>query len=148
MSEQNHDYLIFELSKECESANVKVRVSALAVIAEMFKQLGPALKALVLSNNISDSVKTQLESIFSTTSFDPKASSVPRSKRCVVLASKGDDKDSKGGGTLGIEVPRTDLVAILSNDCISRLVSFLPKSMTSLEVHFTYLIRRSVILGE
>lgn len=98
----------------------------------MYKQLGPALKALVLSNTISDSVKTQLESIFSSTAFDPKANSVPRSKRCVVLASKGvgDDKNSIIGG--GIQVPRTDLVVTLSNDCISRLVSVVRIRMTSI----------------
>jgi hypothetical protein len=117
-------------SKECESANVKVRASSLALIGEMYKQLGPALKALVLSNTISDSVKTHLESIFSSTSFDPKANSVPRSKRCVVLASKGAVDDKTSNQALGIEVPRTDLVATLSNDCISRLVSLVFKCIT------------------
>lgn len=98
---------------------MKVKKVALALGAELHIQLGAPFRALSLSLS-EDRTKAALEAVFEDNLFDPNASKVERTRKCLVgKVSLGDDIDT--GPT--IEVPTTDLVGELRKDCVERMVS-------------------------
>jgi len=111
--------------KECANTNIKVRTAALKVVGEMHSQLGPMLKALLNSNtSVEDSVKTQVENKMNLSPMDPAVKTKTWPKRCLVLIKEASDGENAGGdegNSLGIEIPRTDLVANLPPDCLTRM---------------------------
>jgi hypothetical protein len=135
---QNLKY--FSLSKissfqECASTNVKVRTAALGIIGELHKQLGPVFKALVLSDKASGPVKPQIESTIDANPFDPSEKSMPRNKSCIASGSSVPGSSTSGSSEgLGMEIPKTDLVASLPRDCLTNLVRF------TCDFHFFYRI--------
>lgn len=93
----------------------------------MHTQLGPALKALVMSNSgLESSVRTKVESLLISSPFNSTASKVSREKKSFVIddGNNGtDDSESSDLPSAAIEIPKTDLVAILPSKCLSRMVS-------------------------
>ena len=72
-------------SQECESSNAKVRQAALAVVGELYSQLGPLVKAIAISND--QKIKSQLDSLFESIEFDKEAATVNRKRKCIELNS-------------------------------------------------------------
>ena len=71
---------------------------------------------------MTHSLKKQIEKIFET-SFDPSISQVVRPKICVNLpVQKVSSSDTIDQTSIKLEIPKTDLVEILSHDCIGKLV--------------------------
>lgn len=109
--------------KECASSNPKVKNSALELIGQMHSQLGPVVKALIVSkNDIQQPVMDQIESKMNACPMDPNAASIVREKTCLVL-----DKSSSGDGANesdvnAFEITKTDIVAALPSDCIDKMV--------------------------
>lgn len=115
----------FLKSKECENSNPKVRQASISLLEEIYIQIGPPIKALIqslLPDNITSSLKNQIEKVFDST-FDPSASKVIRTKSCITLAPINfSKKGSVQEDQLQIEIPKTDLVASLPENCMTRLV--------------------------
>jgi len=109
--------------KECVEANVKVRKAALALIGEMHTQMGPVLKALVMSNsNLESSARSQVEDLLDSSPYDPGASKIVREKQSFIIESS-NSINTESGSSLDIEIPKTDLVASLPSKCLSRMRS-------------------------
>ncbi len=131
---------------------MKVKNAALELIGEMHSQLGPVVKALLVSSQETDqSVKDQIEKKINSSPLDPGASSCVREKTCLVAGnSEGDEgmgSDSANG--VGFEIPKTDIVASLPSDCITRMVSrykVKQRICTSLQLT-TARIHRNVLTG-
>lgn len=111
--------------QECESTNLKVRKTALAVAGELHLQLGPAFRALILSSCAdSSSAKSQLENVFDENPFDPAASTLERARECVVLQANnvvGSNGEATTASVL-LDLPKMDLPAALPIDCIENMV--------------------------
>jgi len=100
-----------------------VKTAALSLFGELHAQLGPILKAMVLSKIKDDSLKQQIEKKFASCPYDPSASASIRSRKCLVLDEEDDD-DAGGGGasSLGMNIPKTDLLSELPSDILDRMV--------------------------
>ena len=111
--------------KECESSNIKVRKMGMRLVGELHSQLGPVFKALILSGDLSPAVKALVESGIDSSPFDPSAASAERPKTSFCVGSKATGASDGGAegdsSSLGIEIPKLDLVAALPDDCISRM---------------------------
>ena len=110
--------------QECESSNPNVRKIALSVIGDLHSQIGPMFRALALTSCPETSpIKGQLERTFEENPFDNAAARKERSKKCVVLGLNSASKSYGAGATSALLVlPKTDLVASLSADCIEKMV--------------------------
>ena len=102
------------------------------------------VKALIVSNNeIDQSVKDQVEKKINSCTVDPGASAVVRQKTCLIEV-KGIDDDERTGGAgngAGFEIPKTDIVANLPSDCLTRMVRLFLKSVTNLSrLYHIYLL--------
>jgi hypothetical protein len=106
---------------------MKLRNGALTLIGEMHSQIGPMVKALIVANNeIEQSVKDQTDKKIASCPMDPNASSVEREKSCLVLGHGSNNIDGTAtgesdGNGMGFEIPKTDLVASLPSDCMTRM---------------------------
>jgi hypothetical protein len=98
-----------------------VRQASLNLLGELYQQLGPILKSLIQSESgLSESLKTQIDKKLESYTFDSSAASTIRSKKTLIVTeSDGEVKQN----TLGIEIPKSDLVASLSTGCLKRMVS-------------------------
>lgn len=114
-------------TQECETSNPKVRKMALSVAGELHLQLGPVARALILSScDDAGSVKSQLERAFDENPFDAAAAKMERSRACVVLQSNnasGSNDAGAASSTVLLDIPKLDLQASLSSDCIKKMVS-------------------------
>ena len=98
-----------------------MKSAALALFGELHIQLGPVLKVMTLSNIQDDGIKKQVEKKFDSYPHDP-SSSVP-TRRCLV-ADEDEDNEAGVASTLGMEIPKTDLISELPGNIFDRLVSF------------------------
>lgn len=101
-----------------------MRKMTLSVVGDLHSQIGPMFRALVLSSCPETSpIKGQLERTFEENPFDNAAAKMERSKKCVVL---GLNSASESNGAVApsalLVLPKTDLVASLSSDCIEKMV--------------------------
>lgn len=103
-----------------------------------------------MSRNISSTVRSQVESAIDTSSFNPKASSTPRSKRYIISNSREGASESKDTSrdVISIDIPSTDLVETLPKDILAQMVSSLSflllcffKSNLTINDTFVYLRR-------
>lgn len=117
-----HSRPSLHLTKECSSPNVKVRNASLHFVGEIHSQLGPMVRALILANNtVEQSVKDQVINKIESCPMDPKAASVARERSCNIPGQKEKNSNSLGN-QLSIHIPKTDIVACLPSDCITRMV--------------------------
>ena len=109
------------LLKELENSNINVRKAAHSVLGRIHVELGPPFRALMLSS-ASDTIKAAVEAVCADNPFDPRAVNDVRPKRCIILRSSSTD-NGVNNSYQGIEVPKTDLVAELGDDCIAKMGS-------------------------
>lgn len=112
--------------KEFGSNNVKVKRESYALIGLMYQHLGPALKALLLSMTSQSTVKEQLQKCFDENAYDPAIKSANWAKRSIQL-NRTNSSGSEGQSHLSVnlEIPKTDLIASLPKDLLSRMVRLL-----------------------
>jgi len=107
--------------EECGGTNVKIKTAALVLIREMHTQLGPVLKALVMSNSgLESSTRTQVESLLVSSPFDPTSAKASRQRKSFV---EEGSHDGEGLPSLAIDIPKTDLVATLPSKCLTRMAA-------------------------
>ncbi len=102
-----------------------MKAAALSLAGEFHAQLGPIVKAMMMSNVKDDSVKGQLEKKFDSSPFDPSIANSSPTKRCL-HESDDDSAGVEAGGAasaLGMDIPKTDLMSELPEDILDQLVS-------------------------
>ncbi len=85
----------------------------------MHKQLGPVMKAMVLSTVTNESLKSQIEKKIESNPYDPSAT-IP-TKKCLVNGGS-DDADAGNGSALAVDIPKTDLLSALPPDILDQMV--------------------------
>lgn len=119
--------------QESNHSNIKVKKAALASIGTLHVQLGPIFRALIMSQ-CQEPARAQLEKTLDGHPYDPSSPSAEWPKVSIANSSKssnrrgtssGDDGDDAGDNDmcLSIEIPRMDLLAALSRDCATKMVS-------------------------
>jgi cytoskeleton-associated protein 5 len=112
------------LLQESKATNIKIKKAAMSAFGTLHVQLGPAFQAVALSTVKEQSLRDLLEGAFRDHPYDPMASSTEWPKRSIMLGRGNADSTRGGGGSaLCLEVPKTDLIAALSADCVSRMGS-------------------------
>ena len=119
-----------------------MKKAALNSIGRLHAELGPILKAIVLSN-CQDSMRDQVEKAMESHPHDPSYASSEWPKASIasqttsrgksVSSDVGDNDDSNG---LALEIPRMDLLASLSADCITKMVSSLVVAFGARAIRF------------
>lgn len=113
------------LLSECSHKNIKVNRAAFATVGLMHVQLGPTLKAVALSSIKNPSFRDEIEKMFGENPFDSSLASKEWPKS-YILSNSGNDTEDGGdnaGSGMNIELPKTDLIAELPSDCLSRMGS-------------------------
>lgn len=117
--------------QELKSNNAKIKKETSSSIATLHVQLGPIVRALVLSQ-CDDSIRDQIEKTLDLHPYDPSSASAEWPKVSIVTrrrsgASRTHDQDSDGEDNegLALEIPRIDLFSQISNDCTMKMVNFL-----------------------
>lgn len=105
--------------KECCSSNAKIRKAALNVAGELHKQLGPIFVALAVAPD--DKVKSHLDGAYQACPYDPENASLSRPKSCFLLSSQNGTDGENGVSSLGIDIPKMDLLSQLSTDCATQM---------------------------
>lgn len=113
---------------------MKVKREALQVLGTFHAHIGPAFKAV--SNSLAKpALRDELERCFEKNKYDPTLQKQEWSKRS--LFDSRYSQPGKGvlsGSAIALEVPRSDLMADLPDDCVQRLVS-IPHSPKRYFVH-------------
>ena len=104
--------------KECGGTNVKIKSAASVLIGEMHVQLGPSLKALIMSNSGLES--STIENLLASSPFDATSATVNRERTSFV---EHDSNDGVDVPSVVVAIPKTDLVAALPSKCLTRMVS-------------------------
>ena len=92
-------------------------------VGALHTQLGPVIKALVMSNgDIESTTKTQVEKVLDTSPFDSTAAKIEREKKSIVYDGLYGS-NCASSSSLVIDIPKTDLVATLPPKCLTRMVS-------------------------
>lgn len=101
-----------------------MKKAALAVMGELFSQLGSPLETFVKSKPLPAGTMSSIEKTFSEVSHDPSAGSVERKMRCITMASSEDSSSGqRQKQSSALAVPATDLFSSLKSDCISRMTT-------------------------
>jgi hypothetical protein len=109
---------------ESKATNIKIKKAAMSAFGTLHVQLGPAFQAVALSTVKEQSLRENIEGAFRDHPYDPTASSAEWPRRSIMLGRENADSDGGGGGSaLVLDVPKTDLIAALSADCVSRMGS-------------------------
>jgi len=120
-----------------------VRQTSLLLLEELHTQMGPKFKALIqsqISESTSSAIKKQIEKVFDQAKYDQTLSKSPRAKKCITMSQEGSNQiNSNRNDSIGIDIPRMDLVANLSDDCITRLVN-------TYQLHTIYLLKNIIFL--
>ena len=104
------------------SSNPKVKREATGLVATLFKQLGPQLKALCMSLATKQDAKNALEKAFSENEYDPSSLPAEWPMRSIVVVSEGA-AGGAGSDRLTLEIPKTDLFSLLPPDILTKMVS-------------------------
>jgi len=109
------------LSSECCAKNAKVKRAAFATIGLMHVQLGPSLKAVTLASIKDPSFREDFEKIFKDHPFDPSLTCSDWPMRYLFSETSNDNANSNSDSGMKIEFPKTDLIAELPSDCLSKM---------------------------
>jgi hypothetical protein len=104
--------------KESKSSTIKTKREAIACFGTIHKQLGPTFKALTLTLATSQDLHNMLEECFNANPYDASYRNHDWKSQCIALRSANGNVES----TLVLEVPKTDLFAILPDDCLTNMV--------------------------
>ena len=88
----------------------------------MHIQLGPVFKAMVLSGTKDPILKSQLEKKIDSNPFDVSISTRTPTRKCIFGTEPDDDGGSGVSSSIGLDLPKTDLIAELPSDILKRLV--------------------------
>jgi len=106
------------LIDESGSTNPKVKKELNIALSELHMQLGPTFRALALQLSQGYN-REMMEQTFEASPFDPSQSTLPRPKQSIAT----DGMEGNGAGELVLDVPKTDLNAVLQDRIISRMNS-------------------------
>lgn len=108
--------------KECESVNQKVKSAAISLLKEMYCQLGPVFKAMTLSIK-SESVRSAVDAIIDTTTYNQSSANQKREKKFLFVNMSNEVNGSSDQVEPGFELPKTDLMTVLSPNILTELDS-------------------------
>lgn len=94
----------------------------MTLAAEVHKQLGPAVRIMMLSNIKDDDFKGQLEKRFDSNPFDATLSCI-NPPRKYLFKSEADDTDDSSSTGFAMDVPKIDILSTLPANINERLVS-------------------------
>jgi len=118
-------HLAFSLNQELASSTAKVQREATSCFALIHQQIGPGLKALAMSLAKKQSLKTQLEKCFDDNPFDASNLSKVWPKESIAFQNAaGQPGQSHPSQRLALTVPKTNLLSLLPDDIVAKLVSF------------------------
>ena len=101
-----------------------MKKEAHALVALLYMHVGPALKALLLSICNQSSGKEQLQKCFEETKYDPQIKEKIFVKKSIESNQlTQNDSVDRNQQIPSLEIPKTDIISILSKDIISRIVS-------------------------
>ena len=102
---------------------MKVQREATSCFAVLHQQIGPGMKALALSLSKQQSTKNRLQKCFDDNPFD--ASNLVNSwpKESIAFQNDVCQGQSHPSHRLALNVPKTNLLALLPDDIVSKLVS-------------------------
>jgi hypothetical protein len=132
-----------------KSNNAKLRKETSSSIGTLHVQLGPIVKALMLSQ-CDDSMRDQLEKTVELHPYDPSSASAQWPKVSITRRQAGSsgchdqDSDREGNDGLALEIPRLDLFSQISNDCTLQMVNAL---ISMVALHMQLLISCSLALA-
>jgi hypothetical protein len=110
--------------QECESSNVRVKREALQILATCHSQVGPSLKAIATSL-ARPVLRDDLEKCFESNAYDINFQKLHWPKRSLLDARQTQSGQGNSGPMMSLDVPRSDILADLGEDCLQRLVSIL-----------------------
>ncbi|CAM9514386.1 unnamed protein product [Chrysoparadoxa australica] len=97
---------------EADHSNIKVRGAAIKLLGAIYHEMGPPVKALI-PDGMKAATKTQLDEEFQKRGFDP---AVGKARAAKSSGSAGGGSSGGGGG-----LPRSDLLAMLPDDCLKKM---------------------------
>lgn len=100
--------------------NAKVKRETLSCFAILHRQIGPALKALVLALVKQQVVKDQLQKCFEDNPFDPTLTSMNWSRSSII--GRIAKRDGVVETDVALEIPTLDLMTVLPTDIFVKLV--------------------------
>jgi hypothetical protein len=107
--------------KEAGSSNPKLKRQAYSLVGVMHNQVGPPLKALVLTMIKLPTVKEEFQKCFEAHPYDPLAKSTDWPKKSIALGvAVGNVNENQN--VASFEIPNTDIFVALPRDILSRLV--------------------------
>ena len=101
---------------------MKVKRESILIIGTLYTQIGPSFKAIAL-NLAKPALREELEKCFESRKYDATFQTFDWPKRSL-MDSRNANPGQDEGLRVALEVPRTDVIAALGEDCILRLVSF------------------------
>ena len=75
-----------------------------------------------MPDSLPSSVKNQIENTFETSPYDPDSAKVGRSKICIITSSNSTISETGSISLVTIDIPRIDLISILPEDCMEKMV--------------------------
>lgn len=112
--------IMFSSLQELGSLNAKVKRETISCFAILHRQIGPALKALVLSLVKQQPVKDQLQKCFEENPFDPSLSTTKWTRSSIM--GRISTRDGVVEPDVALEIPTLDLMGALPADILTKLV--------------------------
>ncbi len=107
----------FAVSEVEGSSNPAVRKAGVELLGAMYRQVGPPLRSVALSDGIKAAVRTAVEQEFDKVGFNPGSAQKSNARRI-----KGEPAAGAGGAGGGLGLPRLDLTPQMK-DLVARLGS-------------------------
>jgi hypothetical protein len=106
--------------QELGSLNAKVKRETMSCFSLLHRQIGPALKSLVLSLVKQQSIKDQLQKCFEENPFEPSLSSTKWTRSSI--AGRIAKRDGNAEPDIVLEIPTFDVMSALPADILTKLV--------------------------
>ena len=130
--------------QELKSNNANLKKATNNAIATLHVQLGPLVKALILSQ-CDDSSRDQIEKILTLHPYDPSSASAEWPKVSIARGGKSgenksrdDDSNSDDNEGLAFEIPRMDLFCQISGECTKNMVHALSLLLCYVGIGLTF----------
>lgn len=110
------------------------------MLTQLYIQLGPVIKATVLSTK-NDAVRSMVQTIMDSTDYDPASQHQTRVKQS--LLKHHEITSQKDVLSSGIEIPKTDIMSILPLNIFEEMV----RSLTFCMIVFSVIDVSNFVLG-
>lgn len=71
----------------------------------------------------SESVRSAIDSLIDSTAYNPSSANQKRAKKFLIQNEVSEENGTNAQGGLGFDIPKTDLMTVLSPNILSELVS-------------------------